>query len=799
MPGASPAPAASARSAAAAGGGAFARGIIGGGGGAVDGGTGGAGGGFGAGGGGAAQGWSAGSTGPLDEEQIIKYLPVLEDEGKEAALKKLQELGLGEPGAARGLEQLEYALRICSKFRGPAATSRKQETDDKKPEKTEEAKATEAEAGADPPKGPGKGKPAPPPPPGAKKGAETPGKGKPTGPPPPGAKGAEAPGKGKPTGPPPPGAKKGDGKAPPPPPPGGKGKGAPDPPKGGKGAPALPKGKGKGAPDPPKGKGKGNAAAGGAGGAAGNAGEGAQGQEEVWYDGKKQIFPSKKLKNFMWKPYYFEKSVKEGSIWHKVTHDIDIIRYDKIEERFAQKVVEPKKKAKESTPGKEGANEEDEEEEAKPKGPAAPKKLLVGGNNQVLLTELDAAARKLPEPSVTARAVEELDDVTINHENIDLLCTVAPTPEYLDTLSKLQQQWPNVPLGGAEMHMVVLAKIPLCKQRVDIWKYFRTYGDHKEVLRLGVDSLLAALTAVLESSTFPALMGTFLALGNFFNAGKKGKCQADGFDLFDAIDNMKGLKDAQMKGDLRSAVVDAFLNERSDEARKFFSELAPMFAFFQRTAVRIDSVTYIESKFKTSAEELSTALKEQKESMMSYNKGLTEALSKIEDPADPFRLRMPLAMTQAKTEYEEISQKLKDVSTKWEKVKVLFQLTDTVSAGDFFTLWEDLFLPTTILSAKAKNDNLKKDFIGPTFCGDGKTPNYDDLMVLWDFRPFAYPNKKSKKEGKAGKKGAGRGGRKATVSLGDAPGSGALAGAKALDRAPPASGALASVQETPSS
>eukprot|EP00928_Gymnodinium_smaydae_P010436 TRINITY_DN13935_c0_g1_i1.p1 TRINITY_DN13935_c0_g1~~TRINITY_DN13935_c0_g1_i1.p1 ORF type:complete len:1130 (+),score=292.18 TRINITY_DN13935_c0_g1_i1:157-3546(+) len=328
MPGASPAvPAAGI---AGGGGDAFA------GRGGADGGTGGASG-FGA-GGGAAQGVPSGSAGPLDEEQMVKYLPLLENEGKEAVLKQLQNLGLGERGAARGLEQLESTLRIVSKVRGPGSTSSKKDKDDKEPVKAKEKE--EEKDGKEPDKTEEK-------------------------------KPAEGPAA----------SKGGKGKAGPPP--------GPPPPKAGK------KGGGKNIPAPPPAGGKGKQGKAGPASGGDAVGENAQNgvatggtdvpQEPAWQHRMKLVKTEKPLKTLFWTAYHFGQNLKEGTIWDKVTDDIDFLCIEEIEARFAAKDAVVFTKQEGNAEGKRAA-----------KAAAGPKLLRVSDNDKVIFN-METLCKSLPD------------------------------------------------------------------------------------------------------------------------------------------------------------------------------------------------------------------------------------------------------------------------------------------------------------------------------------------------------------------------------------------------------------------
>ncbi|CAJ1330220.1 unnamed protein product, partial [Effrenium voratum] len=659
---------------------------------------------------------------PLTEEMLGRYLKELDLFGSQKVNDKLMDSTLAggqefsAEEAAAAMKQLEMIKRLAA---AQVATSQAPPSEEKA--EAPEA-ATQGKGGKGPPKGKSKG----PPPPGAKSSApaaedtdapeakEEPepsavpkpaGKAKGKGPPPPGGKGK---------GPPPGEAKeeskeepkeeaatpkKGKGKGPPPP--GGKGPPAPA----GKGPPA-PAGKG---PPAPGGKGPAPAGAKGAKGAKGGKG----GKAAAPLETKPAVKPAQPMKPLWWTKMLFGSQLQKGdTIWDEVKDDMEKIPLEELTERFSKSAVGKKEKPKKD-------ETETKKEELK--------SLRVITDPQIVVGK-EASLKKLPEPSEVARALDQLDDTVLDMELLQVVKDNAcPTAPQLKDMGEARQKNPNVPWALPESYMWVIGNMPAYQQRIDCWAFAMSYKEQQAAYDSALKAFLSVVECFQESEMLPVLLGLILAVGNYLNGGTN-RGQADGFDL-ETLGKLEGIKDAAGK-DVRDFIFDIFLNRMTEQSVQFCEELTPCMENINRRLNKdSDGVEKLDKSAKIAYEDFDICVTGLHADFLSKHETMQMILSYFEDPADPFKLRMPEIYAKAEEEMTALV-KLKDTAKaqllKWFKIQAM-------KSSDFCLLWDNLLVPgNLIVNADVK---MKKEFMIPSFC-QNKPVSAEDLQMLWAFKAF---------------------------------------------------------------
>jgi len=467
------------------------------------------------------------------------------------------------------------------------------------------------------------------------------------------------------------------------------------------------KGPGKGPPGPGAKKGE-KGAAGGKAGGKGGADAGLS---------KPKITPKTPMKPLWWTRMIMGQGIKEGeTIWDEVTDDHDLLDITQLETRFSKNATAPKEK-----PKKEGEGEKKEEV-----------KLLRIITDPNVVVGKEASLKQLPPAQEVAKALEELDESEDTGLSLDWIRIVrdnaCPNPAQMKELVEARKAQPNVPLALPEQYMWVIGNMPAYQQRLDCWEFVRTYAERQETYCRNLQQFEAIVQCFTESDFLPSILGIVLAVGNYLNGGTN-RGQADGFDI-ETLNKLEAVKDAQGK-DIRHYIFDVYFNTQNDKAAMLIDELAPMFGnIARRLSKDSDGTEKLNKSARIVMEDFDQCVGELHKEFTERHETMQMILQYFEDPADPFKLRMPNEFAVAKDCIDDLVQLKDHAKDKYSKLLNWFKIAG-MKSSEFCLLWDNLFIPPDMIVNKG--EKIKKEVLIPTFC-QPKPLNVDDLMILWEFK-----------------------------------------------------------------
>lgn len=450
--------------------------------------------------------------------------------------------------------------------------------------------------------------------------------------------------------------------------------------------------------------------------------------------------PKTQMKALWWTKLVIGDKIKKGeTIWDKVTDDTDLIPLDELEKRFSKSAAAAKKAPKED-------NGEKKEEKLKEIRILTDPSIVVGR---------EASLKNLPPAQEMARAVEELDEQTIDLEILRILRENAcPTPPQMKELVDARKANPGVPLALPEQFMWVIGNLPAYQQRLDCWDFVRAYVDRYNSYSEALSQFDQMMEAILDSTQLPPMLGLVLAVGNYLNGGTN-RGQADGFDI-ETLGKLDSIKDAEGQ-DIRQFLVAQWLNNFTDKAAELIEELMPVLININRRLAKDgDGVEKCAKACRYSIEDFDSCVVALQAECTERHETMQMVLQYFEDPADQFKLRMPGLFIEAKEQIEKLVA-LKDAAKdKFAKILVYFKVSG-MKSGDFCMLFDNFLCPGDLIVVKP--DKTKKEILIPGFC-QNKPCTLEDFLVLWNFKDVDEAIKEKAKKGKRGAGGKKRGERR---------------------------------------
>ena len=152
--------------------------------------------------------------------------------------------------------------------------------------------------------------------------------------------------------------------------------------------------------------------------------------------------------------------------------------------------------------------------------------------------EVGICLAKLPSVDIVSKALINMDEKSLNEDQVDALLLIAIRKEELELYRKLGSDgiWEK-----SEQYLIELNDVPYYKEKLKIWSTIFKYDFLIPRLEESFKHLIPACDELKTSRHFHEFLGTILGLGNIMNGGTI-KGQADGFSL-DLLPKLEGLKD----------------------------------------------------------------------------------------------------------------------------------------------------------------------------------------------------------------------------------------------------------------
>ncbi|XP_046885419.1 formin-2 [Hypomesus transpacificus] len=508
-----------------------------------------------------------------------------------------------------------------------------------------------------PPPLPGQG-PCPPPPPPP---PPLPGQGPcPPPPPPP----PPLPGQGPcPPPPPPPPPLPGQGPCPPPPPPPPPGFGPPPPPPPpGMGPPPPPPPPGMGPPPPPPPPGFGPPPPPPAGGPV---------LSLVQDSGpmKASIEPPKPMKPLYWTRIQLD-AKKESSgtlVWEKIEEPS--VDFNEFVELFSKSTVKEKKKPISDTISKSKAKQV--------------VKMLNNKRSQavgILMSSIHLDMKDIQ------NAILNMDNTVVDLETLQALYENRAQEDEMEKITKhiksSKDKEDAKPLDKPEQFLFQLSQIPNFSGRVFCILFQSTFSECIVSVQRKVEILQRVCKTLQGSQCVMQVLGLILAFGNFMNGGNRSRGQADGFSL-DILPKLKDVKSSDNSQSLLSYIVAYYLRHFDEDAGRetCVYPLPEPQDLFQASQMKFED---FQRDLRKLRKDLNACSAE------------TEKVSKIssEEHLQPFKDKMEVFLSQAKTELEAQETQLADTQKIFLELSVFFSVKPKagekeVSPNTLFSVWHE--------------------------------------------------------------------------------------------------------------
>lgn len=303
-----------------------------------------------------------------------------------------------------------------------------------------------------------------------------------------------------------------------------------------------------------------------------------------------------------------------------------------------------------------------------------------------------------------------------------------PDPTEFSQLAEERKKLPDVPFATIEQYLWVIGQVPASKQRMELWHFVRTYKEQEEQFRANLSDFREVVRAFGEAEALHTVLGLTLAVGNYLNGGTN-RGQADGFDL-EALEKIESIKDPD-GNDVRSFIFRVLFEEMAEKAHEFVEEMNPLFMNVSRRLAKDSSGTEKLSKSaRITYEDFDSCVKILEQDFNKQNEIMTMILQHCEDPADPFRLRMPQEFAEAKGTIESLVKLKDEVKQHYAELLRYFNVK-AMKSSDFCLLWDNFLVPPDLIVNT--DADMKKKFLEPAFCR-GKPLTVGQLEVLWKFK-----------------------------------------------------------------
>jgi len=475
----------------------------------------------------------------------------------------------------------------------------------------------------------------------------------------------------------------------------------------GKGPPAPP------APPAPQGKGKSPGVE-----------TGKTAPESVDAPQKPRIQPGVQMRPLWWSRYLRGVHFKEGeTIWDAIGEDLDL-PLEALEARFCKNPG--------SSEGKLAQQEDAERrsERASENGDSSDRlQLLRIFDDPNLVVCKEAAIKQLPPAQKLAQAILQLDEQVIPIDTLQcVLDNICPTPQQVEQLQKAREEHPNLPMAVPEQYMWVLSRIPGFQARLDCWSFARTYQERRLHYYESLRRFEEVLNSIRSSTALPSLLGLILAVGNYLNGGTD-RGQADGFDL-ETLSKLHMLKDQQGK-DLRHLILDSYFNQQSEQARTLVEELRPLWTNIVRTLGKDrDGNETFGKRVRILLEDYDSCVEALEGEFTDRLTSMETIVQFLDDPVDKFKMHMPEQFAKAKELMRALVEQRDRTKDSYRKLLKWFRISN-MKSSDFCLLWDNLFIPECLITSRP--ERLKRDFLVPHFC-QGRAFALEHLLVLWEFQ-----------------------------------------------------------------
>jgi hypothetical protein len=168
-------------------------------------------------------------------------------------------------------------------------------------------------------------------------------------------------------------------------------------------------------------------------------------------------------------------------------------------------------------------------------------------------------------------AIMELDDDDedsgFSEENIDSLINICPTNEELDSLSIFGGDISK--LADADQFFLKMKDIPNLSQRLQSWKFKKTFKDIMSNLKPDIEIVNQAIEELKVSESFMKILGIVLSIANFM--AKPGQT-IYGFKM-SSLTKLKDTKTSNNKSNLLKFIVTHIMTKESKEIQHFEDQL----------------------------------------------------------------------------------------------------------------------------------------------------------------------------------------------------------------------------------
>jgi len=291
-----------------------------------------------------------------------------------------------------------------------------------------------------------------------------------------------------------------------------------------------------------------------------------------------------------------------------------------------------------------------------------------------------------------------------------------------------------------------ISQVPAFRDRVNCWMFVRDYEERVSVCAAGLSDFQQVQDAILKSKSLPRLLSLILAVGNYLNGGNNQRGQADGFDLetitkLDAIkDNIEATKDLRhfifeilFTGQMgkRDLVEELGSGMLATDGLLLVEELGPLLASVRRTLVRgAQNTLTVAKSARVCLEDLEESIRDLVDDYVSQQGSLQTCLQSTRDPSDPMKLYMADQIAHARVSLEQLQEQARKCRADYIHMLSYFNHPG-LKTSDFLMLWDNFFIPSDLILNRP--EAFRKQHLFPRFCQPVSKPQFEDLLLLWDF------------------------------------------------------------------
>uniref|UniRef100_A0A8C1TV79 FH2 domain-containing protein n=1 Tax=Cyprinus carpio TaxID=7962 RepID=A0A8C1TV79_CYPCA len=283
-------------------------------------------------------------------------------------------------------------------------------------------------------------------------------------------------------------------------------------------------------------------------------------------------------------------------------------------------------------------------------------------------------------------AILNLDNTVVDLETLQALYENRAQQDELEKIEKhiksSKDKEGNKPLDKPEQFLHQLSQIPDFSGRVFCILFQSTFTECISSVQRKLQILQRVCKALQSGSGVLQVLGLVLAFGNFMNGGNRTRGQADGFTL-DILPKLKDVKSSDNSKSLLSYIVSYYLRHFDEDAGRetCVFPLPEPHDLFQASQMKFEDLT---------------------KDLLRLRKDLracTAEVAKVcsvstEEHLQPFKDRMEVFVSEAKTELEGQEKQLGDTHKMFLELCVFFSVKakcgeKEVSPNTFFTVWHE--------------------------------------------------------------------------------------------------------------